>query len=106
MVDLQGRGAGFGGRDGPQRSDPIGGRSGRVDEVESGGRLPVAGGDFEHYVVLVQLGVDHRHFRLAKGVVESRIQRTGSQAQTGRGDPVIGHDFFQSSILLIAIHVR
>ena len=48
----------------------------RVGEVEAFGRLKVLRRYLEHHVVLVQLGVDHRHFGLAEGVVERRYPKS------------------------------
>jgi hypothetical protein len=46
----------------------------QIEVFQSLGALPILRSDFQHHVILIQLRVDHRHFRLAECAVERRIQ--------------------------------
>ncbi len=59
-----------------------------IDVLETFGTLPILGSDFEHNVVLVQLGVDDGNFGLTEGAVECpdrAIARSGRVLRRSRG---------------------
>ena len=60
---------------------------------------------YTSHVILVQLGINHRHFGLAKCVVEGCIERLRGESQAGRGGAVISQQLLQAAILLVGIHI-
>ena len=66
-----------------------------VDIVQLRRILPVLRRNFHHHVVLVELGVNDRDFRLAEGAVERLIERLRGLAQARGGDAVIGEQFLR-----------
>ena len=87
VVHLQRRGVGAAAlHHGEQRRHGIepgaaGGLAGsEVDVVQPRGILPVLRRHFQHHVILVELRVDDRDFRLAEGAVERRCRATARSA--------------------------
>src|SRR5450432_659788 len=77
----------------------------KIDVLQTLGALRILGSNFQHHVILIQLCVDNRSFGLAKGAIDSLVQRLRGLPQLGGGNAVIIQQQVEAAILLIGVHV-
>src|SRR5580704_8569636 len=77
----------------------------KIDVFQSFRALPILRSNFEHNIILIQLGIDDGYFRLTERVVQSRVQRLCGKAELGRSDAIIVQQHVEAAILLIGADV-